>query len=70
MATGSGESVIAGDRRHPVGILRREFLQVGFSGLLGMGLPDLLALRGRAAAASPGGSKAKPALGRCRGRNR
>ena len=27
--------------RHPVGILRREFLQVGFSGLLGLSLPDV-----------------------------
>jgi hypothetical protein len=31
---------------------RREFLQVGYSGLLGMGLPGLLAARGASAAAS------------------
>ena len=37
--------------RHPIGIVRREFLQVGFSGLLGLGLPELLGLRGRAEAA-------------------
>ncbi len=37
--------------RHSIGILRREFLQVGFSGLLGLGLPELLGLRARAAAA-------------------
>src|ERR1700693_2900505 len=41
---------------HPVGIHRRELLQVGFSGLLGLGLPSLLA--GRAAAA--GGSGRTP----------
>src|SRR5262245_39989982 len=43
--------------RHPVGVLRREFLQVGFSGLLGLGLPEFLALRGRAQAASRTGLK-------------
>jgi hypothetical protein len=30
---------------HPFGIVRREFLQVGFSGFLGLGLPSLLAGR-------------------------
>jgi len=41
--------------RHPFGVVRREFLQVGFSGLLGLGLPALLASRAGAAtgAASP-----------------
>ncbi len=34
--------------RHPIGITRREWLQVGYSGLLGIGLPTLFA--GRAAA--------------------
>ena len=63
MATGSGESATQTTHRHPVGILRREFLQVGFSGLLGVSLPDVMAMRGRAAAASPGGAKGKPALG-------
>jgi hypothetical protein len=63
MATGSGESVTQMTHRHPVGILRREFLQVGFSGLLGLSLPDVMAMRGRAAAASPGGSRGKPASG-------
>ena len=33
--------------RHSVGFVRREFIQVGFSGLLGLGLSDLVA--GRAA---------------------
>src|SRR5262245_63283217 len=42
-------------RCHPVGVLRREFLQVGFSGLLGLSLPEFLAMRNRAAAASPAG---------------
>jgi len=35
--------------RHVAGIVRREFLQVGFSGFLGMGLPSLLAARAQAA---------------------
>jgi hypothetical protein len=33
--------------RHGFGIARREFLQVGFSGALGLGLPGLLAARAR-----------------------
>ena len=57
MANAIGKSAMPLTHRHPIGILRREFLQVGFSGLLGLGLPDLMAMRGRAAAASPGGSK-------------
>ena len=36
--------------RHTVGFVRREFIQVGFSGLLGFGLSDLVAGRARAAA--------------------
>src|SRR6516162_740375 len=35
---------------HPIGITRREWLQVGYSGLLGIGLSSLLS--GRAASAS------------------
>ncbi|WP_435016755.1 DUF1501 domain-containing protein [Tundrisphaera sp. TA3] len=35
------------------GMIRREFLQVGFSGYLGLGLPNLLAGRARADAPSP-----------------
>jgi hypothetical protein len=38
--------------RHSVGFVRREFIQVGFSGLLGFGLPDWLASRARAAPAA------------------
>lgn len=34
---------------HDFGVVRREFLQVGFSGFLGLGLPGLLAGRARAA---------------------
>jgi hypothetical protein len=34
--------------RHDFGIVRREFLQVGFSGLLGLGLPGLMAARAAA----------------------
>jgi len=42
--------------RHSAGIVRREFIQVGFSGLVGLGLSDLLAVRSRAGGATPGGS--------------
>jgi hypothetical protein len=38
------------DHRHPYGVIRREFLQVGFSGLLGLGAAGLLAGRARARA--------------------
>jgi hypothetical protein len=38
--------------RHSIGINRRELLQVGYSGLLGIGLPSLLANRSAAAPAS------------------
>jgi hypothetical protein len=34
--------------RHPIGVNRREFLQVGYSGLLGIGLSSLLAQRAAA----------------------
>jgi hypothetical protein len=34
--------------QHPFGVVRREFLQVGFSGFLGLGLPGLLASQARA----------------------
>ena len=34
--------------RHSVGVTRRELLQVGYSGLLGLGLPSLLAHQARA----------------------
>ena len=40
------------EHRHATGITRRELLQVGYSGLLGIGLPSLLA--GQAQAASKG----------------
>jgi len=40
----------------PADLIRREFLQVGFSGFLGFGLADLMA--GRALA--EGGSAARP----------
>ena len=42
--------------RHAIGFTRREVMQVGYSGLLGMGLTSLLAGRARAdgAAAVPG----------------
>jgi hypothetical protein len=43
--------------RHTVGITRRELLQVGYSGLLGLGLPSLLAHQARAAGTSGGDAK-------------
>src|SRR5207237_7971571 len=39
---------------HPFGIVRREFLQVGFSGFLGMGLPGLIAGQARARESASG----------------
>jgi hypothetical protein len=33
--------------QHPFGVVRREFLQVGFSGFLGLGLPSLFAAEAR-----------------------
>jgi hypothetical protein len=43
-----------------VGVLRREFLQVGFSGLLGLSLPGFLALRSGVAAVRPAVSRREP----------
>ena len=43
---------MADTHRHAHGIVRREFLQVGFSGFLGLGLPGLLAARASAGAGS------------------
>ncbi len=44
--------------RHGVGFVRREFIQVGFSGLLGLGLSDVLARR--TCAADAAGDRSKP----------
>lgn len=48
--------------RHSIGITRRELLQVGYSGLLGIGLPSLLTRRAEAADAArlAGGTIRKP----------
>ena len=44
--------------RHSIGFVRREFIQIGFSGLLGVGLSDLLASRARAGVSgSPSGQE-------------
>ncbi len=48
------------DHVHERGLVRREFLQVGFSGLLGLGLPGLLA--GRAAATATQSPRAKSVI--------
>ncbi len=45
--------------RHTTGSTRREVLQVGYSGLLGVGLAGLLARQARAETAAHGGGKAK-----------
>jgi hypothetical protein len=46
--------------RHPIGLTRREVLQVGYSALLGMGLPSLFAAKTQAKPAPS--AKAKSAL--------
>ena len=48
------------DHVHERGLVRREFLQVGFSGLLGLGLPGLLA--GRALATATQAPRAKSVI--------
>ena len=47
-----GKLAMETSHRHSVGFVRREFIQVGFSGLLGLGLSDLAAGLARAAAGS------------------
>src|SRR5579864_4364056 len=50
---------MTGPHKHRLGIVRREFLQVGFSGFLGIGLPGLLAAQARdEAGTAPGGQPA------------
>lgn len=44
--------------RHTIGITRRELMQVGYSGLLGVGLPALLS--GRSSAVEEGGASKSP----------
>lgn len=46
--------------RHCDGLLRRDFLQLGLRGALGLGMCDLLRLQAAAAAAPAGGVAAKP----------
>jgi hypothetical protein len=53
------------NHRHSVGFVRREFLQVGFSGLIGFGVADLLARR--TSAASP--ARAKSPVGQPRAKS-
>jgi hypothetical protein len=48
--------------RHTIGLSRREALQIGYSGLLGVGLPAVFA--GRARAATSGDPVADATLGR------
>jgi uncharacterized protein (DUF1501 family) len=48
--------------RHNIGINRRELLQVGYSGLLGIGLSSLLGERTRAAASAPRGTTPKSVI--------
>jgi hypothetical protein len=43
--------------RHPTGVVRREFLQVGFSGFLGLEMADLMAGRARADQKASSGSR-------------
>ena len=48
--------------RHNIGIHRRELLQVGFSGLLGLGMADVLGARPAVAGTVKGGPKAKSVI--------
>jgi hypothetical protein len=48
---------------HPPGVLRREFLQVGFSGYLRLGLAELLAGRALAEEVSRRRNRAEPRPG-------
>ena len=48
-----------GYSHHPIGITRREMLQVGYSGLLGIGLPSLFARQAAQAAMSRSSEKGK-----------
>ncbi|HEV3237399.1 MAG TPA: DUF1501 domain-containing protein [Gemmataceae bacterium] len=53
------------DHRHAIGIHRRELLQVGFSGLFGIGLPSLFAgpaLAGKASKGEAGARKPKSVI--------
>src|SRR5262245_42967683 len=47
--------------RHHAGILRREFIQVGFSGLLGLGMPQFLANTAAASSRAGAGGRGGPA---------
>jgi uncharacterized protein (DUF1501 family) len=47
---------------HGTRMTRRGFLQVGYSGLLGMGLPGLLAARGAAATGGRGNGRARSVI--------
>ena len=47
---------------HDAGLIRREFLQVGFSGFLGLGLPGLLAAKAKAATAPSPVGRAKSVI--------
>jgi hypothetical protein len=46
--------------QHTLGIDRRALLQVGYSGLIGFGLPTLLAQQSRAAESAPSRSQRDP----------
>ena len=52
--------------RHAIGLTRRELLQVGYSGLLGLGVPSLWTGQAAAgtAAAAASTAKAKSEIGR------
>ncbi len=53
-------SVPASTPQHPVGVTRRELLQVGYSGLLGIAFSSLLTQRAAAEAQRAHGNKSKP----------
>ena len=51
-----------GGHRHAIGLTRRELLQVGYSGLLGMGIPSLWT--GQASGGNSGFEHEKGEIGR------
>jgi hypothetical protein len=60
-----GKKTMETSHRHSVGFVRREFIQVGFSGLLGLGLSDLLSASAREAT-GPSNRALRPAAPRAK----
>src|SRR5438132_1563622 len=52
-----GAGFMPGGYRHAIGLTRRELLQVGYSGLLGIGLPTILGRQAEAGARAARGAQ-------------